>query len=352
MEPVRLGIIGCGVIGSSHLDAASSWEGIDVVAVADLREDVAHGMADQYGVETVYVEGEDLLKDDRIEGVVLAMPAVVRTDLALKAFTHQKHVLTEKPVAMNADEVKRLIDARGDRVVGACSCRFRFTKSSAVATEFIAAGHLGDLRVVHCRALRPGKEPPQTPPPVWRLRKDLNGGGVMSNWGCYDLDFLLGLIGWTLKPKMVLGQTWMVPPKFQAMADPSSDAETHLVATIMCENGTAIHFERGEMVAAQEDRGWQVIGAEGSLNLQMRPAADKKIVFDRATSESGVVSEVIWEGADEWSEIHEGPVRDFARAIREGRSPKTSLEQALVVQQITDAIYASAEQGKAVEIGS
>ena len=350
MEPVKLGVIGCGVIGTSHIEAAASSRIIDLVAVADLREDVANSLAEKHDVGTVYNEGKDLIEDSVAEAVILAMPACVRTELGVKAFGAGKHVLTEKPVAMNAQEVRSLIAARGDLVGGCCSSRFRFPESAGVVTDFIASGALGELRVVHCRALRPGTGPPDTPPPEWRLRKDLNGGGIMSNWGCYDLDYLLGITGWTLKPRTVLGQTWTVSSEFNAMAAPNSDAETHLAAHVRCECGVVIQFERGEMVAARLERAWKIVGTEGSLELQMRPEKEKSVIYNKASSQKGVVTEVIWEGEDEWADTRDGLVDDFAAAVREGRSPRTGLEQALVVQQITDAIYVSAETGEAARI--
>jgi UDP-N-acetyl-2-amino-2-deoxyglucuronate dehydrogenase len=350
MKPVRLGIIGCGVIGSSHIEAASKSELTDLVAIADLREEVAKPLAAKHGIPKVYREGEDLIGDADVEAVILAMPACVRANLGLKAFGAGKHVLTEKPVAMYAGEVQSLIDSRGDLVGGCCSSRFRFPESAGVVTDFIATGVLGALRVIHCRALRPGTGPPATSPPEWRLKKALNGGGIMSNWGCYDLDYLLGITGWTLKPKMVLGQTWTVPPKFSAMAAPDSDAETHLAAHVRCAGGTVIQFERGEMVAARLERAWKIVGTEGSLELQMRPGGENTIVYNKADSEAGVVTETIWEGEDQWDATRDGLVDDFASAIREGRPPRTSLENALVIQQITDAIYESAETGEAVRI--
>lgn len=351
MQPVRLGIIGCGVIGRRHLEAAADSTAINVVAVADLREGVARQMAGKYGVETVYARGDDLLEDGRVEAVVLAMPACIRTGLGLRAFERGKHVLTEKPVAMNADEVRQLIRARGDLVAGCCSSRYRFLPSADAVTAFLATGALGALRMVQCRAIRPGSGPPQTPPPEWRLKVKLNGGGIMSNWGCYDLDYLLGVTGWSLRPKLVLGQTWTVPPKFEALTAPGSDAETHAAAIVRCEGGAVIHFERGEMTAARAEDAWKIVGTEGSLELDMLVKKGKRIVYNRASSEEGVVSETIWEGDEDSGLVHAGPVEDFALAIRENRRPRTGLEEALVVQQITDAIYRSAKEERAVEIG-
>ena len=350
MKPVALGVIGCGVIGPVHLQCATQSPLIKVVAVADLIDERARAAAEKFGVQKVYGEGESLLADDEVEAVVLAMPTHGRTQLALSAFEKGKHVLTEKPVAMNAHEVRQMIRARGDLTAGCCSPRYRFTESSRAAADLIATGVLGDLRVVHCRAVRAARERPATSPPPWRLSKALNGGGILVNWGCYDLDYLLGITGWTLKPRLVLAQTWPLPPRFESHADPDSDAESHFAALIQCEGGTVISFERGEYMAAQTEEAWRIVGSHGSLRLTMVAKPEKAIVHDYADEERGVLSETIWQGDEGGEAIGRGLLEDFAAAIREGRQPMTSLENALVMQQITDAIYASAEQGAAVEI--
>ena len=351
MDPVKVGIIGCGVIGTHHLESAEHAEMAKVVAVADLIPERGQEKSGQFDVGKVYVEGDDLLEDPDIEAVVLATPAHARFSLALHAFKAGKHVLTEKPVAMDSDQVREMIEAKGDLTAACCSSRYSFLPSSRAAADLVATGVLGELRVVHCRALTSGSGPPKKEPPEWRLKRHLNGGGILMNWGCYDLDYLLGITGWTLKPKTVLAQTWTVPPKFAALAAPGSDAETHFTSLILCEGGTVISFERAEMSAARREGAWKIVGTEGSLDLQMVFGdAPKQIVHNRASSEEGVISETIWEGEENWGMVHEGPLADFTAAVREGREPRTNLERALVIQQISDAIYKSAETGGAVEI--
>ena len=249
-DPVRLGVIGCGVIGQRHLKAAKASPLIEVVALADVREDVARQSAAAFGVPAVYTRAGALLKDKRVEAVVLAMPAAQRTRLALKAFALGRHVLTEKPVAMNAREVKKLIAARGNLVAGCCSSRMRYLPSAAAVADYIASGALGTIRTLHCRCLSSDAGTPKSPPPAWRLIRSLNGGGILMNWGCYDLDYLLGLCGWKLKPKLVLAQTWPVAPELLSHVAPGSDAETHFAAIIRCEGGEMITFERAEYAAA------------------------------------------------------------------------------------------------------
>ncbi len=350
MTPVKLGVVGCGVIGPTHLKAATQSPLLEVVAVADLIEERARKAAEQFNVPKTYLEGADLVQDPDVEAVVLAFPARGRTELALRAFAHGKHVLTEKPVAMNAAEVKQMIAARGELTAACCSPRFRFLEGAQAATECVASGALGELRVVRCRHIIPCGEKPETPRPEWRLKKELNAGGILCNWGCYDLDYLLGITGWQLKPRTVFGQIWTIPPQFRSHIAPGSNAETYYTALIRCEGGTIISVERGEYMPAQADEAWQIVGTKGSLKLRMLAGNPKAIILDETSTEHGTTSTTLWEGAEDSAQVGVRLADDFATAIREHREPATSLERALVVQQITDAIYASAERGTSVEI--
>jgi UDP-N-acetyl-2-amino-2-deoxyglucuronate dehydrogenase len=347
MEPVKLGVVGCGVIGPSHLKVAATSPLLETVAVADRVEERVRKAAEEFSVPKTYSEGADLVTDPDVQLVVLAFPAQGRTELGLHAFANGKHVLTEKPVAMNADEVKQMIAAQGSLKAACCSSRFRFMEGARVATEFIA---LGDLRVVRCRHLIPCGEKPDTPRPEWRLKKELNAGGILCNWGCYDLDYLLGITGWRLKPKTVFAQTWTIPPQFESHIAPGSNAETYYTALVRCEGGTIIQIERGEYMPAQGDEAWQIVGTKGSLKLRMIAGDPKQIIHDDTSTEQGTVSKVLWEGDESGGATAAAPVTDLAEAIREDREPSTSLERALVVQQITDAVYASAERGVSVDI--
>ncbi len=346
MEPVKLGIIGCGVIGSSHLRTAVNSSLIDLVAVADLIEENRQQAIEQFQPKRIYNSSSDLLDDEEIEAVVLAFPTQYRTQVALEAFSKGKHVLTEKPVAINANQVREMIAARGNLIAGCCSSRNRFHKSAQVTTEFIQNGGLGDLRVVRCRAIVAAGEQPTTPRPTWRLIKALNGGGILVNWGCYDLDYLLGITSWTLKPETVFAQTWTVPSSFESHVAPGSDAETYYLATVRCRGGIILSMERGEFMTAQSESDWQVIGSKGSLKLKMTDSDPRSIIHDSTTAEKGVISKPLWNptGNSIATDI-EDPLVDFAAAIREERQPLTSLEQSLILQEITDAIYKSAAQG-------
>lgn len=351
MEPIRLGIIGCGVIANAaHLPDATRSPLLEVVAVADLIGERVRAAGEKFEVPRRYASGDELLEDDGVEAVVLAMPAGVRTPVALRALAKGKHVLIEKPIALNVAQVDQLIAARGDRVAGCCSPRFRMVPSALAAAECVASGALGDLRVVRARAVLGAREAPSATPPPWRVSHSLNGGGILVNWGCYDLDYLMGITGWQLRPRVVFAQVWPVAEHLAARVAPGSDAETHYTALIRCDGGTVISFERAESAATANDEAWQILGSTGALRMRMLPGKGKEILLDEARAREGLVTRPLWQGDDDGVSINQLLLEDFARAIREGRQPTTSLERARVMQQLTDAIYESAATGRAVEL--
>lgn len=349
MERVRLGVVGCGIMGNRHLKAASECPLIEITATADVIRERAEASARQFGAPKAYADARELIADPNVDAVVFATVAAQRDKLVIAALKARKHVLVEKPIAMNADVVKRMIEARGDRVAACCSARHRSYESADVARDFIASGVLGDLREVYCRVHQPATGTPEKAPPPWRLNKSMNGGGILMNWGCYDLDYLLGITGWKLKPSVVLAQTWPVPPRMVPNVAPGSDAEPHFAALIRCEGSAVISFERGEYMPAHDEKAWQIVGTNGALNLIMTPWEAKAITHDDTTTEKGLTTRTIWQ-IDRAETMRKDMVIDFAEAVVHGREPMTTLEKALLIQKVTDAIYKSAGTGRAVKV--
>jgi predicted dehydrogenase len=349
VKRVRLGVVGCGIMGNRHLKTASGCPLIEIAATADVVRERAEASARQFGAPKAYANARKLIADPNVDAVVFATIAAQRDRLVIAALKAGKHVLVEKPIAMNARVVERMVEARGGRVAACCSARHRSYESADVARDFIASGGLGELRVIHCRVHEAATGTPEKAPPPWRLNRSMNGGGILMNWGCYDLDYLLGITGWKLKPALVLAQTWAVPPRMVPNVAPGSDAEPHFAALIRCEGGAVISFERGEYMPAHSQRAWQIVGTNGSLNLIMTPWAAKEITHDDTTTEKGLTTRTIWQ-IDGPETMRKDMVIDFAEAIVHGREPLTTLEKALLIQKVTDAIYKSARTGRAVKV--
>jgi predicted dehydrogenase len=315
------------VIGRKHLEAATKLPNVTVAAVADLDAVCLARTSAEFGIGKKSTDAADLIRDPDIDGIVLAVPTGVRTPLALDVLGHRKHLLVEKPVAMNAGEVRTLIDAQEGKVGGCCSCRFRFLRNTAAVQSTLASDRIGKLRTVRVRALTPPPTSRPGNPPPWRLNRKLNGGGILVNWGCYDLDYILGVLGWSLQPVAITARTFRVPEPYADWIAPGSDAETHVIA----------HPGKHEF-------SWSFSGDRGTLSILF---GDDEVRTSIVTADKeGALKEVsLGKEPLLHSHLHAGPVTDFARAIDTGGSPMTPLTQALTIARITDAIYASGRDG-------
>lgn len=356
-EIVKVGIIGCGVIGKLHIKAALEASWVELAGIADAYPAAARQTAGQFGIGRTYDDAAALLADPAIEAVVLAVPTNVRTDLALLALEAGKHVLLEKPLAMSAADIVRIRDtaekaqeAFGPRTVAFCSSRFRHLAHAKAAAAWIAQGHLGDIRVIRCRVTEPSPGRPSAPQPYWRVHSEVNGGGIVSNWGIYDLDYLLGLTGWSLAPEWALARMWGLGAPIADYFPPDADTETYGTAYIQCGDQIALTYERGEFMAAPQERSWQIVGSKASLTLHMTWPSDKKIVATVLHPEAGVESYTVWEGSEDSSWVDKGALFDFTRAIVEKRQPLTGLAEALQLQRLMDAIYQASKSGRPVQI--
>lgn len=346
-EPVRLGVIGCGVIGQQHLRGAAESELVDVVAVADISAELAASVAADHGISAAYRNPQELLDRGDIDAVVLALPTRPRQQLALDALAAGKHLLIEKPAAATAGDIEQLQAAQGTAVVACCSARFRTRPVAQTIAKVVASGQLGQIRELHSRGLRSAPPKPVTPPPAWRLSVEANGGGILWNWGSYDFDFLLGSVGWDFTPTVALGRTWPLAPEMVDWAAPGSDAESHGIGLVLGENGTALTIDRGEFLPIRRRSTTEIIGTAGSISIDYE-AMDEGDLTVTIVDDSGAIDVLVEPQNDTHAAIPAALLNDFAGAIRNDRSPLTTLDHAALIARITDAICQSSDSQQAV----
>lgn len=347
---LSLGVVGCGVIGRKHLDHLAGYDPVRLRAVADLSVELRSEAAAAYSPETSYASGEALIDDPEVEAVVLALPAEPRYELTVRALRAGKHVFLEKPVARSVGEVDSYLElARPDQIVGCASARFRFLPSYAALRRAIDESGLRPIRQIIHEGTKPNPALPATPPPAWRLSVRQNGGGIMSNWGCYDLDWLLSLLEADDQPTEVTASWRGVPLAIQAWVADGSDAETHVTAMIRFASGTTIVLNRGEYLPVPEPRNaTTVLSDDASVSCSII-AADEPFTLTRY-DEAGTRTSAFWSEPDDFELLHRGAGRDFVDACIEGRQPATGLQRARLIQSITDAIYRSAREQRSIRL--
>ncbi len=143
---IRIGVIGYGYWGPNLVRNLYEAEGTQVACVSDLREDRLNAVVSRYPTIGTTRSAHDLIADPAIDAVAIATPVSTHYDLSLRALQAGKHVLVEKPLASNTDQVQRLIDlAQKKNLVLMVDHTFVFTGAVRKIRELIDGGTLGEL---------------------------------------------------------------------------------------------------------------------------------------------------------------------------------------------------------------
>lgn len=193
MNPLRFGIVGTGRMAASFATELGALKGADIVAaaVASRRLAGAEAFAAKHGVERAYGSYEDLAADPDIDVAYIATPHVYHEAHTLLCLHSGKHVLCEKPFAINAAQADRMIEcahASGRFLMEALWTRF--LPAIRAAREHVAAGALGRISLVTGGgAFVPGANADQ-----YVLNRSL-GGGVLLDAGVYYVSLVQGFLG-------------------------------------------------------------------------------------------------------------------------------------------------------------
>jgi len=151
MERIKVGIIGMGFIGKSHIDAVRRIGRAELAAVADENYDMAARQCGQYGIPKCYQNFDDLINDPEIQVVHNCTPNYLHLEINEKTIRAGKHVFSEKPLGKTSEESQKMLNVLKeypDCVAGVNFC-YRMNPLMQEAKERIKAGELGRPILVH-----------------------------------------------------------------------------------------------------------------------------------------------------------------------------------------------------------
>ncbi|NOZ23565.1 MAG: Gfo/Idh/MocA family oxidoreductase [Planctomycetes bacterium] len=201
-KTIGVGMIGCGFMGKSHGNAyVTAARFFDLPArpvlkgVCGLPLKAAQDMADQWGFEYATDDYKALLKDDEIELISILTPNNLHAKVAIDAAKAGKHIICEKPLAMNAAEAKKMVAAvKKANIVNMAGFCYRRCPAVSLAKELIDDGKLG--RIFHVRAayLQDWIVDPEFPL-LWRMAKKVTGSGAHGDLNAHIIDMARFLVG-------------------------------------------------------------------------------------------------------------------------------------------------------------
>jgi len=384
MNKVRVGVVGCGFIGRIHIETLRRLGYVDVVAVSEKDQATAASAAEELRVPRAYGTYEDLLKDRDIDAVHVATLNNLHYPVAKMAMELGKHVLCEKPLAMEAAQARDLLDiAARTGVVHAICHNMRYYPLVKQARAMVKAGEVGAIRLIHGHYLQDWLflETDYN----WRLVSSIGGKSrAMADIGTHWMDMVQHISGQKVasvfadlttflpvrkKPKREAATFVVQDVKPGDYEDVKIDTEDH--ATVMMDfNGGAkgvllacqvcagrknyIHFEINGTRRSLDWNGQEPnsmwVGERGSRNGEFMK---EPVLFHPEAARYGYVAGGLGEG---YLDTFKSLFADFYAWILSGRPMDTTAANfptfltGLSELEIVDAVLESARTGRRCEV--
>ncbi|MGX4585324.1 Gfo/Idh/MocA family protein [Paenibacillus chitinolyticus] len=360
MSQLRIGIIGCGGIANAkHLPALANMGDLGAMtAFCDIIPERAELAAKQYGAAgaRTYTDYRQLLEDSSIDVVHVLTPNSSHAVITVAALEAGKHVMCEKPMAINSQEARTMLDAAkrtGKKLTIAYQNRFR--EDALMLKEACSDGYLGDIYLAKAHAVR------RRAVPTWGvfMDKEKQGGGPLIDIGTHALDLTLWCMD-NYKVKSVSGSVFhkLKDQNRGNLFGPWNPAEFEVedaaVGWIKMENGATIYLESSWVLNTLDVReamttlcgtqgGAEMHAVSGKPALRLNREIYGKLVEIKPEMNSSIPyygSKVMTEGDRE--------ARQWLESVLEDRQPLVKAEEAYMVTRILEAIYESSATGKEI----
>jgi predicted dehydrogenase len=332
-EPVRIGVVGAGAIAQlTHLPLLSRMRGVKLVAVCDNDRAKARALAERFDIEDTYNDIEDLLDAGELQAVVVATPNHLHEPHVLSAIAAGVDVLCERPVAMTARGVERIVNAaeRAKRKVLVAN-NHRFRSDVQALAAFLRGGELGKLTGIRAGAyhFRRGEG-------GWRQRRAEAGGGAFFDYGVPLLDLALWLSDFPDAERVVAHMDRGVG---------KNAVEDAMLVQLTCAGGVSFNFDVMSNYVGEEERWWfESISTRGSARLA--PLRVVKELHGRPTDVSprGAAAR---ESA--FIQSYRAELAHFLAVLGGDAEYEPPTDQ-VTLHRVVEAIYKSADEEKEIKL--
>ena len=320
---MRIGIIGCGLIGQKRAKALSDGR---LVACADASQERAQALARAFPGCKPFSDGRALLECKDIDLVIVATPHDSLEEMTRAAVSFGKHVLVEKPAARSAQELDSVMEeAKKCRSLVRVGFNHRYHRAFRKAKELVSHGELGELFFVRARYGHGGRVGYER---EWRAKPEISGGGELIDQGVHLIDLARWFLGEFEKTQgFAHTYFWNMPVDDNAFL---------LLRT--AKNQTA--FLHASCTEWKNLFSFEIYGRYGKLHVEGLGGSYgvERLSFYKMDSQMGPPETTIWEYpmADDSWEIE---MAEFFEDIKLGREPSAGLADARAALDIVKQLY-------------
>lgn len=331
VEPLRYGIVGCGIIAEVHASEMVKIPEAELIAVCDSKPEQAARFSAQYGA-AAYTDLDAFLARADLEAVCICTPSGLHVEQAIRAAKAGKHVLCEKPMSIEITGMDRMIEAcRESGVKLATIFPRRMSPQAQYAKQLIEQGALGKLSL--CSAyVKIYRSQDYYDSAGWRGTWEMDGGGAMMNQGIHTVDLLQWLAG---NVASLQGKARNVLRNIEVEDTAITMLEYESGAMGVLEITTTAFKGKGMRIEIYGERGSLIIEEEDIVQLEIEGQRVQFPVFPPF--------QVIPDG-------HREQIRDLCYAVRERREPVISGEEGRHSLEIILGTYASSRQQEEIRL--
>lgn len=316
---LKWGIIGAGdIVRKRVAPAFLELENCELLALVRRDAGRAEAAAQQLGIRRWYTDTQELFADQEIDAVYVASPVYLHAEHTIRAAEAGKHVLCEKPMALNVAECDRMIaaaEANGVRL-GIAYYR-RFYPVLERVREALRNGEIGDPVYVQANAFE-RFDPEPDHPRSWFIEKAKSGGGPMMDFGCHRIELLIDLFGEVVEVKGL-----------DANVVFEREVEDTCSAMLRFADGPIAVLTVTHAALASIDS-IEVYGTHGTIRIGSLNSGDITIATGHSsTNESLPPAE----------NFHLPLIADFSEAVLTGNEPKVTARDGLRVNEVLAKIY-------------
>ncbi len=347
---IKVGIIGTGGISGVHLAGYKKNPDVEIYALCDINEKNLKRRAEEYGVERLYTDYNEMLKLEELDAVSVCTWNSEHAPAAIAALKAGKHVLCEKPMAMNkeeAEEMKKVAEENGKLLM--IGFVRRFGNDCAVVKDFIDNDYLGEIYYAKAQYLRR-----KGCPGGWFGDSSRSGGGPLIDLGVHVIDLCRYLMG-NKKPVSVYGATFKklgdrknIKSKAGYLSatvsnDDIFDVEDLATALIRFEGGAVLSVEASFCLNIEKDVGnIELFGTKGGCKL------DPELSIYTEMNDYMTNVQLSQPTALSFDGLFENEIDHFVHCIKTGEPCRNPAEDGVELMRILDGIYESARTGHEV----
>lgn len=348
-KPVRLAIIGTGGMGNTHAKAFREIAGCELVAAVDVNLTRAREFASAHGIPYAFATTREMLAETDFDAVSIVTPDGLHAPLAIQCLAAGKHVLCEKPLALNHAEAMTMVaSARKSGCVNMVNFSYRNWPCIHAVAALVQKGALGEIRHVEASYLqawlvsKAWGDWRTSPAWLWRLSTKHGSKGVLGDVGVHIVDFATHPAG-PVKRVYCRLKTFDKAPK-NRIGEYKLDANDSAVMTVEFASGAIGTIHTTRWVGGHANRLFlKISGTLGTVEIDSEKSTDGYRICVGADIDKAVWREVVARAAPSNYER-------FIASIRTGRREQPDFARGAEVQRVLDACFESDAAGIPVAV--